>query len=145
MEYAGAFQLRTTYVLSVSEARIPDGAPGGFPSATNTHTHTLQIHVIHAVCLQQIAFCFINVLDSIPIYLELGLHNNTYKCVSLKVKTHLPHHHGKTQHRVFLQVFWLQEDKNNIITNHQVRNHDFSFIPKHITTAVAFDRSVTKG
>lgn len=40
LEYAGAFQLRTTYVLSVSEAYIPDGAPGGFPSATQKHAYT---------------------------------------------------------------------------------------------------------
>lgn len=41
LEYAGAFQLRTTYVLSVSEAYIPDGTPGGFPSAKHKHTHRL--------------------------------------------------------------------------------------------------------
>lgn len=39
LEYAGAFQLRTTYVLSISETLIPDGAPGGFPSAAQKHTH----------------------------------------------------------------------------------------------------------
>lgn len=39
LEYAGAFQLNTTYVLSISETLIPDGAPGGFPSAAQKHTH----------------------------------------------------------------------------------------------------------
>lgn len=54
LEYAGAFQLSTTYVLSVSEARISDGAPGGFPLATEKHTHKedkVHTHTSSMMCL----------------------------------------------------------------------------------------------
>lgn len=72
----------------------------------NTHKHT-QINT--QLCCETSA---VLLYMSTVIYREGNIaiaYSRTQRCVLMEAKTHPPLHRGKTQHQVFLQVFWLQE------------------------------------